>query len=90
MNHFLDNDDSMSSKRLNLPVLVFLINLITRVNLIYVYICVTETASVISLIMCFICPSFFKHVRGKILASRLSKKKQHKNKHCKIWTAVID
>jgi len=27
MSHFLDNDDSMSSKRLNLFVLVFLINL---------------------------------------------------------------
>ena len=64
MNSFLDNDDSMSSKRLNLSVLVFLIILITKVNLIYV--CVSETATVILLIMCFICPSFFKNVRREI------------------------
>ena len=32
--HFLDNDDRMSSKRRNLSALVFLINLITKVNLI--------------------------------------------------------
>ena len=31
---FLDNDDRMSSKRRNLSALVFLINLITKVNLI--------------------------------------------------------
>ena len=66
MNHFLD----MSSKRLNLSVLVFLINLMTKVYLIYVCTCVTETASVILLIMCFNCPSFLKNVRREILASR--------------------
>ena len=32
--HFLDNDDRMSSKRRDLSALVFLINLITKVNLI--------------------------------------------------------
>ena len=30
--HFLDNDDRISSKRRNLSALVFLINLITKVN----------------------------------------------------------
>jgi len=68
MNHFLDNDGGMSSKRLNLSVLVFLINLMTKVYLIYVCTCVTETASVILLIMCFNCPSFLKNVRREILA----------------------
>ena len=32
--HFLDNDDSMSTKRRNLSALVFLINSTTKVNLI--------------------------------------------------------
>ena len=32
--YFLDNDDRMSSKRRNLSALVFLLNLITKVNLI--------------------------------------------------------
>ena len=35
---FLDNDDRMSSKRRNLSALVFLINLITKVNLIRIII----------------------------------------------------
>ena len=37
--HFLDNDDRMSSKRRNLSALVFLINLITKVNLIRLLLC---------------------------------------------------
>ena len=74
--HFLDNDDRMSSKRRNLSALVFLINLITKVNLIWIHFQVvfdvdkqTKTNSNNKVYHSFLLPHAFNSIRYSNTAS---------------------